>query len=206
MSSKKTLYNIRQLLYKNRRNLNSFITTGSSIILLIILVLCFVFIVSPMKVKHKEQLNTVYEFKEKASKIVELQSISQDMNVLYTDMENIFEDINDIVPDRKNIPYVTSLISLAAEKTDSTITSMSKVLEKDTKVGEYNFKIVRYKVNLISSYENAVNFLATLETTKSIFAIENIVIVPLGEDEVAIYKDPSLIKTELVVDIYMKNS
>lgn len=206
MSSKKTLYNIRQLLYKNRRNLNSFITTGSSIILLIILVLCFVFVVSPMKVKHKEQLNTVYEFKEKASKIVELQSISQDMNVLYTDMENIFEDINDIVPDRKNIPYVTSLISLAAEKTDSTITSMSKVLEKDTKVGEYNFKIVRYKVNLISSYENAVNFLATLETTKSIFAIENIVIVPLGEDEVAIYKDPSLIKTELVVDIYMKNS
>ena len=206
MSSKKTLYNIRQLLYKNRRNLNSFITTGSSIILLIILVLCFVFIVSPMKVKHKEQLNTVYEFKEKASKIVELQSISQDMNVLCTDMENFFEDINDIVPDRKNIPYVTSLISLAAEKTDSTITSMSKVLEKDTKVGEYNFKIVRYKVNLISSYENAVNFLATLETTKSIFAIENIVIVPLGEDEVAIYKDPSLIKTELVVDIYMKNS
>lgn len=204
MASGKAMYEIRQTLFKNKKHLNSIILTISSILLLIILIVCFIFVIGPMKNKYETQLNTIFEYKEKSSQIDELKSISQSLTELTDSMNTIESAINDIVPDRKNIPYVTSQISLAAEKNNVKITSMNKIAERDTTLGEYNFNVVRYGLDLFASYEDTVNFLATLETTKSIFKIANISISPVSKEDAKKYNDPSLVKIELIVDIYMK--
>ena len=204
MVSGKAMYEIRQKLFKNKKYLNSIILAIASVLLFIILIVCFIFIVGPMKDKYETQLNTIFEYKEKASQIDELKDISQSLSELTDSMNTIESAINDIVPDRKNIPYVTSQISLAAEKNNVRITSMNKVAERNTTLGEYSFNVVRYSLDLIASYEDTVNFLATLETTKSIFKIANISISPVSQEVARKYNDPSLVKIELIVDIYMK--
>lgn len=204
MVSGKAMYEIRQKLFKNKKHLNSIILAIASVLLFIILIVCFIFIVGPMKDKYETQLNTIFEYKEKASQIDELKDISQSLSELTDSMNTIESAINDIVPDRKNIPYVTSQISLAAEKNNVRITSMNKVAERNTTLGEYSFNVVRYSLDLIASYEDTVNFLATLETTKSIFKIANISISPVSQEVARKYNDPSLVKIELIVDIYMK--
>lgn len=204
MSTSKFTYEIRQKLYKNKKNLNSIVIYISFFLLMIILILGFIFLIHPMKIKYQTQLNTIFEYKEKSTKINDLKSISDELSKSVTSLEGIQKSIYDIVPDRKNVPYVTSQISLAAEKNDVTITNMGRILERDKTVGEFKFKIMRYSVDLLSTYENAVNFLATLETTKSIFTIENIIVSAPSAEEIAVTNDPSLVKTKLVIDIYMK--
>lgn len=204
MSTSKFTYEIRQKLYKNKKNLNSIVIYISFFLLMMILILGFIFLIHPMKEKYQTQLNTIFEYKEKSTKINDLKSISDDLSKSVTSLEGIQKLVYDIVPDRKNVPYVTSQISLAAEKNDATITNVGRILERDKTVGEFKFKVIRYSVDLLSTYENAVNFLATLETTKSIFTIENIIISAPTSEELTLNNDPSLVKTQLVVDIYMK--
>lgn len=204
MSTSKFSYEVRQVLYKNKKNLNSIVIYISFFILMIILILGFIFLIHPMKLKYQTQLNTIFEYKEKATKINDLKILSDDLSKSVTSLEGIQKSIYDIVPDRKNVPYVTSQISLAAEKNEATIINMGRILEREKTVGDFKFKVIRYSVNLLSTYENAVNFLATLETTKSIFTIENIIISAPTAEELAEQNDPSLVKTQLVVDIYMK--
>lgn len=204
MSTSKFTYEIRQKLYKNKKNLNSIVIYISFFLLMMILISGFIFLIHPMKEKYQTQLNTIFEYKEKSTKINDLKSISDELSKSVTSLEGIQKSIYDIVPDRKNVPYVTSQISLAAEKNDATITNMGRILEREKTVGEFKFKVIRYSIDLLSTYSDAVNFLATLETTKSIFTIENIIVSAPTNEELAVMSDPSLVKTKLVVDIYMK--
>lgn len=200
----KLMFQIRRGLFKRKKDLNS-LTIGLSLILsTVFLIIGYKTVLSPLKEKYQSQMNDIFLYNSNISTLPELSLSSEIMNQKVDDIKDVASKMNNIVPDRRNVPFVTSQISLAASNNKVDIAFMEKALETNVSLGDDNFGVVKYNLTCFSSYENIVNFLATLETSNSIFAIEEVEIQPLSEDEVKKYNDISLVRTDLTVNIYMK--
>ncbi|MGU8834376.1 hypothetical protein ACV3UL_08740 [Clostridium perfringens] len=200
----KLMFQIRRVLFKRKKDLNS-LTIGLSLILsAVFLIIGYKTVLSPLKEKYQSQMNDIFLYNSNISTLPELSLSSEIMNQKVDDIKDVASKMNNIVPDKRNVPFVTSQISLAAANNKVDIAFMEKALETNVSLGDDNFGVVKYNLTCFSSYENIVNFLATLETSNSIFAIEEVEIQPLSEDEVKKYNDISLVRTDLTVNIYMK--
>ena len=202
----KLLFDLRKWLYKQRRNLNTMIIYLASAILVVILIVVYNSFYKPLKTTYKEQLDNIYYYTNNISMLPELSLSSEIMNSKVNDIEDIYTKLNDIVPDRRNVPFVTSQISLAAEGNSVITESMNKVLETTVTLGEDTFDVVKYNLVCFSEYDNIVNFLSTLETSNSIFAIEKVVISPLSDEEFEKYSEYTYVKANLDINIYMKSN
>lgn len=194
----KLLFEFRKWLYKKRRDLNSIILLIVSSLILIIIVVGYNSVFKPLQTKYNEQMNTIYTYNSNISVLPELSLSADIMNAKLDNIKDIYSKLSNIVPDERNVPFVTSQISLAAANNSVDIYSMSKVLETSVTLGANNFDVVKYNLICFSTYENIVNLLATLETSSSIFAIETINIEPSD--------NASVVKTTLDVNIYMKSN
>lgn len=194
----KLLFEFRKWLYKKRRDLNSIILLIVSGLILIFIIVGYTSVFKPLQAKYKEQMNTVYTYNSNISVLPELSLSADIMNAKVDNIKDIYSKLSNIVPDERNVPFVTSQISLAAANNSVDIYSMSKVLETSVKLGLNNFDVVKYNLICFSTYEDIVNLLATLETSSSIFAIETIDIQPSD--------DASIVKTTLDINIYMKSN
>lgn len=201
----KILFEFRKMLFKKRKDLNSIILYLSFAFFLILLILSHNFIFKPLKNKYMDQMDAIYTYNANISSLSELSLSGEIMNNKVNDIKEVYSQLNNIVPDERNVPFVTSQISLAAENNDIDISFMKKTAQTSVTLGTNVFGVVKYNLVCFSSYENIVNFLATLETTNSIFAIEKINLEPLSAEEQDKYDDVSLIKTTLNVNIYMKS-
>lgn len=201
----KILFEFRKMLFKKRKDLNSIILYLSFVFFLILLILSHNFIFKPLKNKYMDQMDAIYTYNANISSLSELSLSGEIMNNKVNDIKEVYSQLNNIVPDERNVPFVTSQISLAAENNDIDISFMKKTAQTSVTLGTNVFGVVKYNLVCFSSYENIVNFLATLETTNSIFAIEKINLEPLSAEEQDKYDDVSLIKTTLNVNIYMKS-
>lgn len=201
----KILFEFRKMLFKKRKDLNSIILYLSFAFFLILLILSHNFIFKPLKNKYMDQMDAIYTYNANISSLSELSLSGEIMNNKVNDIKEVYSQLNNIVPDERNVPFVTSQISLAAESNDIDISFMKKTAQTSVTLGTNVFGVVKYNLVCFSSYENIVNFLATLETTNSIFAIEKINLEPLSAEEQDKYDDVSLIKTTLNVNIYMKS-
>lgn len=201
----KILFEFRKMLFKKRKDLNSIILYLSFAFFLILLILSHNFIFKPLKNKYMDQMDAIYTYNANISSLSELSLSGEIMNNKVNDIKEVYSQLNNIVPDERNVPFVTSQISLAAENNDIDISFMKKTAQTSVTLGTNIFGVVKYNLVCFSSYENIVNFLATLETTNSIFAIEKINLEPLSAEEQDKYDDVSLIKTTLNVNIYMKS-
>lgn len=200
----KLLFEFRKTLFRKRKDLSSIILYISFVIFLILLSIGYNSIFKPLKLKYIEQMDSIYLYNSNISMLPELSLSSEIMNKKVNDIKDVYSRLNDIVPDKRNVPFVTSQISLAAENNKVDIFSMKKVLETTVTLGKDTFGVVKYNLISYSSYENIVNLLATLETSNSIFAIEKVTIEPLSEAEFEKFNDASLVKTNLDINIYMK--
>ena len=201
----KILFEFRKLLFKKRKDLNSIILYISFGLFLIILSIGYRSVFKPLKIKYMEQMDLIYSYNANIASLPELSLSSEIMNTKVNNIKEIYSQLNNIVPDERNVPFVTSQISLAAENNEVEISSMQKVLQTTVTLGKNNFGVVKYNLVCYSTYESVVNLLATLETSNSIFAIEEINMEPLSEEEQEEFNDASLIKTTLDVNIYMKS-
>jgi hypothetical protein len=202
----KMLFELRKYLYKKRRDLNFMVLSACFCALITIVIVFYFLAYKPLQVKHREQMNTLYTLIVNIDRLPELVTSSEEMDKKITEMNDIYNSLNEIVPDKRNIPYVTSQMALAAEKNNVKISEMTKSLDSTIKMGGNDFGVVQYILTCISSYEDTVNFLSTLETSKGIFAIDKIKIESLNEKERAKYNDPSKIKLTLDINIYMKSN
>lgn len=200
----KLLFEFRKLLFKKRKDLNSIILCVSFVTFLVILSIGHNAVFKPLKNKYMSQMDQIYSYNANISSLSELSLSGEIMNNKVNNIKEIYSKLNSIVPDERNVPFVTSQISLAAEHNDVDIASMKKVIQTSVTLGKNVFGVVKYNLTCFSTYEDIVNFLATLETTNSIFAIEKITLEPLNNEEMEKYNDFSLIKTTLDVNIYMK--
>lgn len=200
----KLLFEFRKWLFKKRKDLNSIILYITFGFFLLLLSLGYSSVFKPLKAKYMEQMDLIYLYNSNIASLPELSLSSEIMNKKVNDIKEIYSQLNSIVPDERNVPFVTSQISLAAANNKVDISSMNKVLETTVTLGKDNFGVVKYNLVCFSTYENIVNLLATLETSNSIFAIEKILIEPLSNEEFEKYNDASLVKTTLDVNIYMK--
>lgn len=194
----KLLFECRKWLYKKRRDLNSIILLIASCLILLFIIVGYNSIFKPLQIKYKEQINTIYTYNSNISVLPELSLSADIMNAKLDNIKDIYSKLSNIVPDERNVPFVTSQISLAAANNSVDIYSMSKVLETSVTLGITNFDVVKYNLICFSTYEDIVNLLATLETSSSIFAIETIDIEPSD--------DASIVKTTLDINIYMKSN
>lgn len=202
----KILFEFRKTLFRKRKDLSSIILYISFVFFLILLSIGYNSVFKPLKIKYVEQMDDIYLYNANISMIPELSLCSEIMNKKVNDIKDVYSRLNNIVPDKRNVPFVTSQISLAADYNDVNITSMKKVLETSVTLGKDTFGVVKYNLTSYSSYENIVNLLATLETSNSIFAIEKVRIEPLSESELEVYNDASLVRTNLDINIYMKSN
>lgn len=202
----KLLFEFRKTLFRKRKDLSSIILYISFGIFLIILSIGYNSVFKPLKLKYMEQMDLIYLYNSNISMLSELSLCSEIMNNKVDNIKDVYSRLNNIVPDERNVPFVTSQISLAAANNNVDINSMKKVLETTVTLGADTFDVVKYNLVSFSTYENIVNLLATLETSSSIFAIEKITIEPLSEEEFQKYNDASLVKTNLDINIYMKSN
>lgn len=200
----KLLFEFRKLLFKKRKDLNSIILCVSFITFLVILSIGHKAVFKPLKNKYMSQMDQIYSYNANISSLSELSLSGEIMNNKVNNIKEIYSKLNNIVPDERNVPFVTSQISLAAEHNNVDISSMKKVIQTSVTLGKNIFGVVKYNLTCFSTYEDVVNFLATLETTNSIFAIEKVTLEPLNSDELSKYDDISLIKTTLDINIYMR--
>lgn len=201
----KLMFEFRKWLFRKRKDLSSIILYIVFVICLIILAVGYNTQFKRLKLTYMEQMDTIHLYNSNIAALPELSLSSEIMNKKVNDIKNVYSRLNSIVPDERNVPFVTSQISLAAANNNVDIESMSKVLETNVTLGKDTFGVVKYSLTSFSTYEDIVNLLATLETSNSIFAIEKISIGPLSEDEFEEYKDASLVKTSLDINIYMKS-
>lgn len=194
----KLLFELRKLLYRKRRDLNSILLFTSSFLILLFMIIGYTTVFKPLQIKYKEQMNTIYTYTANIATLPELSLSADIMNAKVDNIKDIYSKLSNIVPDKRNVPFVTSQISLAAANNSVDIYSMSKVLETSVKLGTNTFDVVKYNLICFSTYGNIVNLLATLETSSSIFAIETIDIQPSS--------NASVVKTTLDINIYMKSN
>lgn len=202
----KLIFQIRKELYKRRRDLNKIILTICAVVCVIVSGVIYKSVFKPLKDKYIEQMELITLYNNNIKALPDLSLNSEIMNQMVNDISDIYSKMNDIVPDRRNVPFVTSQISLAAANNKVEISSMQKDLDTTVTIGEDTFGVVKYNLTCFSTYENIVNFLATLETSNSIFAIEKVNIGPLSEDEEDSQRDSSYVKTTLIINIYMKSN
>lgn len=202
----KLLFEFRKTLFKKRKDLNSIILYISFGIFVIVLSIGYKSLFKPLKTKYTEQMDLIYLYNSNISMLSELSLCSEIMNKKVDNIKDVYSRLNSIVPDKRNVPFVTSQISLAAANNHVDINSMKKVSETTVTLGKDTFGVVKYNLVSFSTYENIVNLLATLETSSSIFAIEKIAIEPLSEEEFEKYNDASLVKINLDINIYMKSN
>lgn len=202
----KLLFEFRKTLFRKRKDLSSIILYISFGIFVITLSIGYKSVFKPLKIKYMEQMDLIYLYNSNISMLSELSLCSEIMNKKVDDIKDVYSRLNNIVPDKRNVPFVTSQISLAAANNNVDINSMKKVLETTVTLGKDSFGVVKYNLVSFSTYEDIVNLLATLETSSSIFAIEKIAIEPLSEEEFEKYNDASLVKTNLDINIYMKSN
>lgn len=200
----KIFFEIRKFLYKKRRDLNFMFVCACFLILVILITIMHFAAYKPLKDKYTNDLNSSYTYLANINRLPELVTSSEAMNEKINDISDAYKKLGDIVPDKRNIPYITSQISLAAQNNHVTIGKMDKVLDTTITIGKQDFGVVQYQLTCYSSYEDAANFLVAMETSKGIFAIDKIKINPLSEDELKKYNDASLVKTILNINIYMK--
>lgn len=202
----KLLFEFRKTLFRKRKDLSSIILYISFGVFITILSIGYNSVFKPLKLKYMEQMDLIYLYNSNISMLSELSLCSEIMNKKVDNIKDVYSRLNNIVPDERNVPFVTSQISLAAANNNVDINSMKKVLETTVTLGADTFDVVKYNLVSFSTYENIVNLLATLETSSSIFAIEKITIEPLSEEEFQKYNDASLVKTNLDINIYMKSN
>lgn len=200
----KLLFEFRKWLFKKRKDLNSIILYITLGLLLILLSIGYNSVFKPLKGKYMEQMDLIYLYNSNIATLPELSLSSEIMNKKLNNIKEIYSQLNSIVPDERNVPFVTSQISLAAANNKVDIVSMQKILETTVTLGKDNFGVVKYNLSCISTYENLVNLLATLETSNSIFAIEKITVEPISDEDFEKYNDASLVSTTLDINIYMK--
>ena len=202
----KLSFDFRKWLYGRRTDIGTILIGVIIIVFGIVLFFGYTKYFVPVKDKLFEQKDSLYLFEANVSKIPELTLTSEMMNTKVNDIKDIYSQLNSIIPDKRNVPFVSSQISLAAAYNKVDIASMTKVVETTVTLGDDVFGVVKYNLVSFSTYENIVNLLATLETSKSIFAIEKIHIEPLSEKEMEKFKDASLVKTTLDINIFMRTS
>ena len=200
----KLLFEFRKWLFRKRKDLNSIILYISFAFFLILLLIGYTTVFKPLKLKYMEQMDLIYLYNSNIAAIPELSLSSEIMNKKVLNIKDVYAKLHDIVPDERNVPFVTSQISLAAANNKVEIHSMEKILETNVELGKDTYGVVKYKLKCFATYENIVNLLATLETSSSIFAFERVAIEPLSEEESIKYKDATLVKTTLDINIYMR--
>lgn len=188
----------REYLYKNKNNLDIMITLISVVIVVVLCLILNKTVLNPSKQTFIAQRDKIYAMSEDIKNSEKIKQNDSSFRAKIDAEQKAKMDLDSAVPDKKNVPFIISQMSMAAQQSNIKLTSVVKGEESSSQYK--GMGTIEYILNCKGDYANIVQFLGSLEKSKSIFSIDYSKITRPDKAENA-----TDVTAEIKINIYIKS-